>query len=119
MALKYPIMVARDDDFIAMRLPPQPLIEIRDLFWRVAVGHEIARMNKDVSFGQLQLRVLTVGIADADNAKARHGWVWFSGTFLLFCCRIYSRSSRIASSHSCMVKSSLLGTPSCQRNSVA
>ena len=29
-----------------------------------------------------------------------------------------ARSSRIASSHSCMVRSSLAGTPSCQRNSV-
>ena len=28
------------------------------------------------------------------------------------------RSSRMASSHNCMVRSSLLGTPSCQRNSV-
>jgi len=29
------------------------------------------------------------------------------------------QSSRIASSHNCMVRSSLFGTPSCQRNSVA
>jgi hypothetical protein len=55
-----------------MWLPAEPCVEVDDLARRIAIGHEIARMNQDVTLGQAQIGVLSVGIADTDDSHFRH-----------------------------------------------
>ena len=70
--IEQPIMVSGDDNLVCMRLTTEPCVEVNDLARRIAIGHEIARMNQDVAIGQAQTGVLSVGIADTDDSHFRH-----------------------------------------------
>ena len=65
-------MISCDDNFVPIWLAAEPCVEVDDLARRIAIGHEIARMNQDVALGQAETGVLSVGIADTDDSHFCH-----------------------------------------------
>ena len=62
-------MIARDDHLVVMRLGREPLVEVADFAGPSSLG-EVAGADQNVTVGNAQLSMLSVGVADADNPHA-------------------------------------------------
>lgn len=60
-------MIARDDNFVAVWLLTEPVIETGNLAQAVAVRHEIACVDQNIAIGQAHFSMLSVGVADTDD----------------------------------------------------
>lgn len=66
---KQKVVIARDDDFVTMRKAAEPVVKVGDFSASSSSG-EVAGTDEQVPFGNAQLSVLSVGVADADNPHA-------------------------------------------------
>lgn len=66
--LEEKIVIPGDDDPVSVRQGAKPFVEIVDLLGGAAVNHEVPGVDQDVRFGQNQLSVEPVRVADAHDA---------------------------------------------------
>lgn len=69
LLFKQKVVIARDDHLVSMRLCREPLVEVADFAGSSSLG-EVAGADQNVTVGNAQLSMLSVGVADADNPHA-------------------------------------------------
>ena len=59
--------LACDHDLVQMGLLAKPFVELRDMPLQISKGHEVPCVDKNVAIRQIQVLMIEVSVADADN----------------------------------------------------
>lgn len=81
--LKKHVVIAGNNDAVPVRQVAEPAVEVFYFFDGASLGHEISRMNQDVTVWDCKVPMITVRVTDADNFEA-------AGRALIVCYRVCS-----------------------------